>query len=483
MSRRKRKRKVIRKRKIMGKTISRRQFELDVEEQGRQVAEGGDKVADLKMDLRAWTLARQQVSMRVKKEVWDSMEVPGRSLQGIRGVTVVHNFPLLAATEEQERKLKEAKEERRLEMVLNRDTAELRGQGSSATSARSSAVGSPRPAAGELQGEGEQGEAKWELLGSRSYLYVDIEACLLIPQLDITTQKQSQQQIVLLKDVVRQLKKYFNAKFDALFQEKEEAFERISGLNERLDSVLTELRLEEEIIRPEWRSDEKPEMDLPEEQRESSRLEGSLTSGRTSAGDRQGPEGGREGKDVMKKRGVMMGMESGTGKNTIPPPLFMKIKRPENFTDEEVAAAESYHAEVQRMVEKGHFRKRELEAEKNLLQVQIDDIVEQIDREVKEVFWLRISVEKCVLAEELKMLTLNRDLGVRDRLTRQEELLNGRVQETEAEFLRTKESLELGRKLLEGMKAEHKEKTETDKLMDKNFKREFPGLGFHQVSQ
>jgi hypothetical protein len=187
------------------------------------------------------------------------------------------------------------------------------------------------------------------------------------------------------------------------------------------------------------------------------------------------------GKDVMKKRGVMMGMESGTGKNTIPPPLFMKIKKPESFTDEEVAAAEAYEAEVQRMVEKGHFRKRELEAEKNLLQVQIDKIVAQIDEKVRELFWLRISVEKCVLSEELKMLTLNRDLGVRDRLTRQEETLSATVRETEAEYVRTRDSLQLGRRLLEDMKGEHKEKVESDKLMDKNFKKEFPGLGFHQV--
>ena len=209
---------------------------------------------------------------------------------------------------------------------------------------------------------------------------MDIEAHLLIPQLEITTQKQSQQQIILLREVVRQLKRFFNGRFDELFQEKEEAFEKISGLNERLDSVLAELRLEEEVVRPAWNSDEKPEMDLPEETKEAAsvKVDGSLTSGRTSAG----AAGGGESKDAMKKRGVMMGMETGSGKNTIPPPLFMKIKKPENFTDEEVAAAESYEAEVQRMVEKGNFRKRELEAEKNLLQVQIDEIVEDIDKKV-----------------------------------------------------------------------------------------------------
>ena len=302
----------------------------------------------------------------------------------------MNNFPLLVPTEEQERKLAEAREERRVEIALAKDTADLRGQASNSNSARSSvnnaASPSSRSASPALEADtssgGQQGDeqTKWEMLGSRSYLYVDIEACLLIPQLEITTQKQSQQQIILLREVVRQLKRFFNTRFDELFQNKEEAFEKISSLNERLDSVLTELRLEEEVVRPTWNSDEKPEMDLPEEPKETTsvKVEGSLTSGRTSAG----AAGGGEGKDAMKKRGVMMGMETGSGKNTTPPPLFMKIKKPENFTDEEVAAAESYEAEVQRMVEKGNFRKRELEAEKNLLQVQIDEIVEDIDRKV-----------------------------------------------------------------------------------------------------
>ena len=324
----------------------------------------------------------------------------------------MNNFPLLVPTEEQERKLSEAREERRVEMALAKDTADLRGQaGSNCNSARSSvnnnASPSSRSTSPALEAEtrgGQQGEeAKWELLGSRSYLYVDIEAHLLIPQLEITTQKQSQQQIILLREVVRQLKRFFNGRFDELFQEKEEAFEKISGLNERLDSVLAELRLEEEVVRPTWNSDEKPEMDLPEETKEpaSVKVDGSLTSGRTSAG----AAGGGESKDAMKKRGVMMGMETGSGKNTIPPPLFMKIKKPENFTDEEVAAAESYEAEVQRMVEKGNFRKRELEAEKNLLQVQIDEIVEDIDKKVhsQQIFSDKIMIfkgEGLVLVED-----------------------------------------------------------------------------------
>ena len=74
--------------------LDRKLFELDVDEQSRQIAEGEDKVADLKMDLKAWTLARQQVSIKIKKEVWDKMEVPGRNLTGIKSNVSVCNFPM-----------------------------------------------------------------------------------------------------------------------------------------------------------------------------------------------------------------------------------------------------------------------------------------------------------------------------------------------------------------------------------------------------
>ena len=105
--------------------LDRKLFELDVDEQTRQIAEGEDKVADMKMDLKAWTLARQQVSIKVKKEVWDKMEVAGRSLTGIRSGVSVANFPLQVMNEEDHRRLTHTKAERRLELALAKDTAEV----------------------------------------------------------------------------------------------------------------------------------------------------------------------------------------------------------------------------------------------------------------------------------------------------------------------------------------------------------------------
>ena len=41
---------------------------------------------------------------------------------------------------------------------------------------------------------------------------------------------------------MRRLKKYFNAKFDKAFEEKEEILEKIEHINERLRAVISELR-------------------------------------------------------------------------------------------------------------------------------------------------------------------------------------------------------------------------------------------------
>ena len=51
---------------------------------------------------------------------------------------------------------------------------------------------------------------------------------------------------------------------------------------------------------------------------------------------------------------------------------------------------------------------------------------------------LRMSVEKCILCEELKILNLNRDLTTRDRLRREEEILNNKANNANQVFRQSK---------------------------------------------
>ena len=68
--------------------IDENEFELDVDEQQRRVNDGEDKEDDLRFELKAWQLARQKVGQKIRKTVWDDMEVKGRSINGMK----VRNF-------------------------------------------------------------------------------------------------------------------------------------------------------------------------------------------------------------------------------------------------------------------------------------------------------------------------------------------------------------------------------------------------------
>ena len=56
------------------------------------------------------------------------------------------------------------------------------------------------------------------------------------------------------------------------------------------------------------------------------------------------------GKDFLKKKQALTFLDSiGEEGSVLPQPLFMKNKLPAEFTDEEVAAAESHLAEIHRL--------------------------------------------------------------------------------------------------------------------------------------
>ena len=43
-----------------------------------------DKEDDLRFELKAWQLTRQKVGQKIRKKVWDDMDVKGRSINGMQ---------------------------------------------------------------------------------------------------------------------------------------------------------------------------------------------------------------------------------------------------------------------------------------------------------------------------------------------------------------------------------------------------------------
>ena len=137
----------------------------------------------------------------------------------------VSNYPLKPTTVEEDEQLEKVKEERRLDLqISNLSQDATHGPHPTATS------GTPSTSPSHVESKTKQASTSSKdpktlsqdvrLLGSRSYEFVDIDQCLLYPQLEVTTRSQARQQITLLQDVVRKLKHHFNLMFDQLYQFK-----------------------------------------------------------------------------------------------------------------------------------------------------------------------------------------------------------------------------------------------------------------------
>ena len=69
------------------------------------------------------------------------------------------------------------------------------------------------------------------------------------------------------------------------------------------------------------------------------------------------------------------------------------------------------------------IRRRQLEVDRVELKRKIKEAVEQFDAKLLELYKTRLAIEKCILAEELKILLYDRRMSFQDHLDREEERL------------------------------------------------------------
>jgi len=66
-------------------------------------------------------------------------------------------------------------------------------------------------------------------------------------------------------------------------------------------------------------------------------------------------------------------------------------------------------------------------------------------------------------------------------MMREEEVLRSQLTSVEDKYQRSLAVLDDGERQMAQMEVDYKNLQEADRLLDKNFKKEFPGLGFHQL--
>ena len=73
--------------------------------------------------------------------------------------------------------------------------------------------------------------------------------------------------------------------------------------------------------------------------------------------------------------------------------------------------------------ERKAIRKRQLEVDQVELKWKIQQAVEEFNAKLLNLYKMRVAIEKCILAEELKTLLYDRRMSVQDQLDREEEKL------------------------------------------------------------
>ena len=499
--------------------IDRHEFELDVEEQQKRKNEGLDKEEDLMLELRAWQLARKKVGRRIKKDVWDDMEVKGRCIKGMKEKLTVSNYPLKPTTIEEDDQLECVKEERRLALEISgtsQDPNVTSAQGSSSSSVPlATAVPSANNTESKIKPkQGSMGkDAKIEvnapqdvrLLGSRSYEFVDISSCLLYPQLEVTTRSQARQQIILLQEVVRKLKHHFNIMFDELYQLKDDTMKQINSWGNSLKIVMGDIEAQSKSTQDEdahtssgmddkyssddkmdidldrhycWSPSENPELDLPvsddeteekEAQDDGSGDKAKKVSGGTKNDQNKGTEGGGSVNEFEVEA------------EEVAKPDIMADKSMVDFAPAEISALEQYQSTLRKFEGRRYLKKRQLEVNCVDLKRKIREAIKEFDERLLVLYKKRLAIEKCILAEELKILLHDRQLALHDKLDRDEEQLIANINKIQDMKEFADEEMTEGRRVLTAMKEHNEALKEHDRSMEKNFKKEFPGFGFNQL--
>ena len=62
-----------------------------------------------------------------------------------------------------------------------------------------------------------------------------------------------------MQDAIHQIKKAFNQEFNDTFAQKEQEVKRIIERNQRIQKILNDLELKENVFKPEMTDEEKPE--------------------------------------------------------------------------------------------------------------------------------------------------------------------------------------------------------------------------------
>ena len=102
---------------------------------------------------------------------------------------------------------------------------------------------------------------------------------------------------------------------------------------------------------------------------------------------------------------------------------FCQFQSMVDYAPAEISAVEQYEALLDEQAERKAIRRRQLEVDRVELKRKIQEAVDEFDAKLLGLYKTRLAIEKCILAEELKILLCDRRMSIQDQIDREEERL------------------------------------------------------------
>ncbi|XP_038127693.1 cilia- and flagella-associated protein 43-like [Cyprinodon tularosa] len=425
------------------------EFNLDVEGQramDSMVEEEAEKVrAEIQLDIAK----NRHLYDVMKRECWDSFMVKPRSIMAFHSEMEVKNYPLKERTEKELEDLHRVQNIRKNEMAANR----LSGQEKSDSE--------PEEEPAEEEGHGAESTA---LSGSISaqlgyfnpYLY---------NQFSLKTIEQRSNQIILLQDLVYDIKMDFNSDFEALHRGKLEVLRHVKDGNKRIRELMLKLDIEQKLWEPSLTDSEWPERLFT--------LDDSEIKAEKYLNLEQ-----KEEEEEERRR---LATENHLTAHEMPPPEFVLTKAETQCCIEEREVCKENERSFKDLDKEDGIKAPEIEMK--ALQQSIKYKTENFDKMLAELEEKKLKCTIAIDQEEMKIINLNYTVIKAEQLDNQEQKLKLKLEQASAHKMKMAIALRTYKEEVKQFQWEYDRIVAEDKVLDKQFRRDFADVPNNMVKQ
>ncbi|KAM5172544.1 cilia- and flagella-associated protein 43 [Mantella aurantiaca] len=461
--------------------LDQQEFNLDTEEQERLRAEREQAVERVRQEIEMENLAKQYLRDVIKKECWDAMAVKGRSIMSFHTGYEVKNYPL------KERSTQELEDIARVLKLKKIESIDLK--------ARKEIV-EVHTRIGSEEDEEVEEETVWSqdttsLIGSLSDQYGG-DTSNLYSQLDMHSREEKINQIILLQNIIHNVKAAFNKEFEVIYRQKEQEVTRVNERNQRILEIMSELNIQEKILEPKFTDNEKPERALTVNDSEI-KVEKYLTAEQKAKAEQQAKEEEEKflaaQEDDAKQRALndMMGGVLEVKKEDIlrmevPGPGFLS-KTEAEWTEDEKKQFKDYDKKCKELNEEKDKYRKILEAEMKKIQTSIVETTQAFDDVLMRLFEKKVKSEMAIYQEELKISNLLFSILIEEEINMRAAQLNQILDRKRKQKNQTAELVKTFKVEVESFRESYDDLVAEDKLVDRGFKKEFSDVPAHHVEQ